>query len=342
MRWGRRCNSKNGRQLDATDTALSGRRWFDPGSRGFANKISSRARVLTTFDWQATVSHGTRDLELRATSLAFPSALHTSQTSVRGNLRNSISTKQSPVPGNMTSSAPPRHISCPGISFVSQNSPLRGLHSCRGMSTAAMSSAPLSPPRRRSGLSNGRMRQTPNPTTSSLGLLTPSGTLLWRCLETLSTLPASWIASVSRKLLLGSYTCVPLTKRSNTPRSMGLFGQPPRPGKLRSPDALAFWLRVARERVASVRTIGVRRSREDFRLSVPLSLPPSVRCLSQLQCSYGARWCCLFRERSEGPYASFELAKRTAISKRSTAERSADVVTSATPLPWSGDAQGQV
>ena len=32
-------------------------------------------------------------------------------------------------------------------------------------------------------------------------------------------------------------------------------------------------------------------------------------------------------------FASFELAKRTAISKRSTAERSADVVISATPLP---------
>jgi hypothetical protein len=41
-----------------------------------------------------------------------------------------------------------------------------------------------------------------------------------------------------------------------------------------------------------------------------------------------ARHCCLVRERSGGLYASSELAKRTAISKRSTAEGLADVVTS--------------
>jgi hypothetical protein len=68
--------------------------------------------------------------------------------------------------------------------------------------------------------------------------------------------------------------------------------------------------------------------RGGFRLSVPLGLPPCVQYLSQLQYSYGVRHCCLVRKRSGGLYASSELAKRTAISKRSTAEGLADVVTS--------------
>lgn len=68
--------------------------------------------------------------------------------------------------------------------------------------------------------------------------------------------------------------------------------------------------------------------RGHFHLSVPLGVPPCVQCLSQLQYSYGVRHCCLVRERSGGLYASSEPAKRTANSKRPTAEDLADVVTS--------------
>lgn len=120
---------------------------------------------------------------------------------VRGTLRTSMRTKQPPVPGNTTSSAPPRQMSCPGIRRPAQNNPLPGLHSCKGISTTALSSAPLSPPRTQSGLSSGSMRHTANPTTSSFVLLTSPGTLLWRCSVTLVTLLASWfIISLAKAL----------------------------------------------------------------------------------------------------------------------------------------------
>jgi hypothetical protein len=115
----------------------------------------------------------------------------TSYPFFRGSLRTSMMTEQPPVPGNTTSSAPPRQMSCPGIRRPAQNNPLPGVHSCRGISTTALSSAPLSPPRTKSGLSSESMRHTANPTTSSFGLLTSSGTLLWRCSVTLVTLLAS-------------------------------------------------------------------------------------------------------------------------------------------------------
>jgi hypothetical protein len=111
---------------------------------------------------------------------------------VRGSLRISMRTKQSPVPGNVISSAPPRHMSCPGISRPVQNNPLPGLHSCKGISTTASSSAPLSPPRTQYGSSDDCMRHTAKPTISSFGLSMSSGTLLWRCVVTLVTLLASY------------------------------------------------------------------------------------------------------------------------------------------------------
>lgn len=125
-----------------------------------------------------------------------------------------------------------------------------------------------------------------------------------------------------------SHACIPPAKYSGMSRSSDFPDQSPRPGKPSLSGALAFGLRVSRERVASLRTTGVRRSREDSRLFVLQSLPSWVWCLSQLLYSCGTSRCCLVRENSEGLYVSFELAKRTATSKRSTAERLADMVTS--------------
>ena len=99
---------------------------------------------------------------------------------VRGTLRTSMRTKQPPVPGYTTSSAPPRQMSCPGIRRPAQNNPLPGLHSCKGISTTALSSAPLSPPRTRCGFPDAGMRQTANPTTSCFGFSRSSGTVLRR------------------------------------------------------------------------------------------------------------------------------------------------------------------
>lgn len=97
-------------------------------------------------------------------------------------------TKQPPLPGNMTSSAPPRQISWPGTIDAEQNKPLLVLHSCKGRSTTAVSSAPLRPPEARVGHPNGCIRHTATPATRSSQLWVCCGVTLPRCCAILVTL----------------------------------------------------------------------------------------------------------------------------------------------------------
>lgn len=96
--------------------------------------------------------------------------------------------KQPPVPGNTISSAPPRQMSWPGTIDAVQNSPLSALHSCRGRTTTAVSSVPLSPLGTHVGCPKGRIRHTAKPTNNSSQLLICAGTPLSSCCAILVTL----------------------------------------------------------------------------------------------------------------------------------------------------------